>query len=251
MNLEPLGLFSLFFIIFISALAQSTVGFGYALFAAPLLLSIGLPLPHVIVLVSSCSFFQSSIGAWKLRDEVPWKITYISSLVRVAFLVIGILLLKELVTFKKEQIRMVIGVVICVIVIVQNGWKPKKTSSMHWGWGGLAFVLSGIMAGVVGMGGPALVLWCLAQDWESKKTRAFLFSAFATSIPVQIVFFNFAFGSEVLKSVGMSIAMIPLILLGSYIGIPLGNRMDKERLKFIAYTILLLLGVGSTVPAFF
>jgi len=251
MNLDAIALLQLVFIVFVSAIAQSTVGFGYALFSAPLLLLIGIPLPNIIVLIGSCSLFQSILGTWKMREFVPWKLTLTSSIIRIASLLLGVFLLKQLVLFSNQHIRCVIGLVICLIVISQFFFKAQPKAKVHWGWASLAFIGSGVMAGVVGMGGPALVLWSMSQNWDAKKIRAFLFSAFATSIPVQILIFYLSFGSEILRSAVLAMILIPVIWLGTYIGLPLGNKMDKDKLKLIAYSILLILGLSSIIPVFF
>jgi len=54
--------------------AQSAVGFGSALFAAPVLVLIGIPLPNVIAMVATCSMLQATVGAYKLRKSIPWSI---------------------------------------------------------------------------------------------------------------------------------------------------------------------------------
>lgn len=58
-------------IIFLGGMVQSVIGFGYALFATPLLLLLDIPLPDIIILVSTSSMLQSVIGVKKLNEDVP------------------------------------------------------------------------------------------------------------------------------------------------------------------------------------
>lgn len=236
-------------IICLAAVGQSAVGFGASLFATPLLIFLGLPLPNAIALVTTCALMQATMGARTLRAEVPWRLALISTGVRLLSLFAGILVLRELVQFDPDDIRMVIGLLLCLLVMVQLVWKPHPVPSLHWGWAGLAFLSSGFIAGICGMGGPPLVLWLMAHDWSPRKTRGFLFAVFATTIPIQIALLWWTFGGSILWMVGLGIALFPVVYLGTTIGLPIGNRMAKPRLRAIAYSILLLIGISSVASA--
>jgi uncharacterized membrane protein YfcA len=235
-------------IICLAGMAQSAVGFGYGLFATPLLVWIGLPLPSVITLVLTCSMIQSAMGARKLHPAVPWRLSLTTTAIRLAGVIVGLLLLKRLVALKMDHIRAVIGGILCLLVAIQFLWRPHPVKTMHWGWGGFAFIGSGLLAGLCGMGGPPLVIWSMAHDWSTEKTRGFLFAVFATSIPVQIVLLGLTFGTSILWNAALGAAFLPLIYLGAVIGLPIGNRMAKDKLRRIAYVILLLIGVMGVVP---
>lgn len=232
----------------LAAAAQSAVGFGYALFATPLLVWIGIPLPNVITLVATCSMIQAIIGARTLRATVPWRLSLTATSVRLASVVVGLVLLKKLASLNPDHVRAVIGCVLCILVASQMLWRPVVVKALHWGWGGLAFVGSGLLAGAVGMGGPPLVLWSMAHDWSTQKTRGFLFAVFATSIPFQIVLLSLTFGRSILWYAVIGIAFLPLVYLGAAMGLPVGNRMEKNRLRGIAYAILFAIGISAAGP---
>jgi len=236
-------------ILCVAGIAQSAVGFGYALFATPLLLWIGIPLPDTITLVATCSMGQAIISARKLREHVPWKLSLTATAVRVASVLIGLFLLKQLVTLDTSYIRLTIGCILCLLTIIQLVWKTKTVQALHWGWAGLAFFSSGILAGICGMGGPPLVLWAMAQDWSTKKTRGFLFAVFATAIPIQLILLTITFGTSILKDIAIGVAFIPLTFVNTAIGLPIGNRWPKKKLKRIAYATLLIIGVSAIVPS--
>jgi uncharacterized membrane protein YfcA len=144
---------------------------------------------------------------------------------------------------------MVVGCILCVVVTVQVLWRPHPVKAVHRGWTGLAYITSGLLAGVVGMGGPPLVLWSMAHDWSTQKTRGFMFATFATSIPFQIVLLGLTFGTSILSSAAAGVASLPLVWLGAAVGLPIGNRMAKGTLRHIAYAILLIIGVSAVVPS--
>lgn len=237
-------------IVSLAGMAQSTVGFGYALFSTPLLVLIGIPLPSVITLVATCSLIQSFVGALKLRASVPWRLSLSTTAIRLVSIIIGLFLLKRLAAVNTDYVRMVIGGVLSMLVIIQLVWRPRPVRKLHWSWAGLAFFSSGLLAGAFGMGGPPLVLWSMAHDWPTQKTRGFLFAVFATTIPIQIALLSFTFGTEILRNVALGIAFLPLVYLGTAIGIPLGNRLPRTRLRYISYIILLGIGISAVVPPF-
>ena len=229
--------------------AQSAVGFGSALFAAPLLVWIGIPLPNVIALVATCSTSQAVIGVRKLRDHVPWRVSFTAISVMLLGLAGGLFLLKRLANLNLDTIRLFMGCVLIFLVILQAIFKPKPVAKLHWSWGGLAFVSAGFLGGLVGMNGPPLVLWSMAHDWNTAKTRSFLFTVFAMVNPIQIALLTVTFGTSVLYFVVLGIGFFPLVFLGSRIGLPIGNRMKKQTLKRFAFALLSLIGVSAAVPA--
>ncbi len=233
------------FVICLAGVAQSAVGFGLALFATPPLVWIGIPLPSVIALVATCSMIQAIIGARELHATVPWRLSLVATAIRLVSTVLGLYLLKKLVALDADHIRTVIGGILCALVAIQLLWRPHAHRAMHWGWAGLAFTASGLLAGVSGMGGPPLVLWSMAHDWSTHRTRGFLFAVFATSIPVQILLLGLTFGPSILWNVAIGVAFLPLVYLGTAIGLPIGHRMSKARLQLIAYAILLVVGVSA------
>ena len=236
-------------VIFLAGTAHSVVGFGYSLFATPLLVMIGIPLPRAITLVATCSLFQSGLGTIALRRHVPWRTVFSAVAVRVAGMLVGILYLKKLAALNMDHMRLTVGLVLCALVLLQMLWKPRPVPKSHWGWAGLAFSSSGILAGLVGMGGPPLVLWLMAHDWTTRRIRGFLFAVFTTTLPLQLGLLTLTFDVSILRYAGLGLAFVPLVFLGSRIGLPLGDRMPRAGLRRVAYLILLVIGGSAVLQA--
>ncbi len=248
MNMELFDIIAAGVIIFLAGMLQSIVGFGYALFATPLLVWIGLPLPSVITLVATCSMLQAMVGVRSLRAVVPWRLSLTATGVRLAGLLLGLLMLTRLVVLDKDQIRAVIGVILCVLVTVQVLWRPRPVSKLHPSWAGLAFTGSGVLAGLCGMGGPPLVLWAMAHDWPTQRIRGFLFATFATSIPIQLALLALTFGMPILWYAAIGLALLPLVYAGSVVGLPVGNRFAGPVLRRVAYAVLFATGASAIIP---
>jgi uncharacterized membrane protein YfcA len=234
-------------IIMLAAVGQSAVGFGYALFATPLLLWVGLPLPAVITMIATPSLLQSALAVWSLRASVPWRLSLTATGVRLVSVVAGLMLLKRLVGLNPAHVRTAVGAILCALVGLQFAFRPVPAARLHWGWGAAAFSASGLLAGICGMGGPPLVLWAMAHNWSSEKTRGFLFATFLTAIPVQLAMLAVVFGAGVLWNALIGAAFFPLVFLGASIGLPVGNRMPKPRLRAVAYAVLLLIGLSAVL----
>lgn len=233
----------------IAGLGQSTIGFGYALFAIAPLIWIGMPLPSAIATVSTCTAIQTSLASRRLRADVPWFLVYKASAVRVVFLIIGMFMLKSMINQGRIDVKGVVGATLCLLIIIQMVWPTRPVDSMHMGWGFVAWMASGLLSGFCGMGGPPLVLWSMAHTWSSEKTRGFLFAVFALASPIQLILLSITFGTEILWSIGLGIAFSPVVYLGNRVGLPLGNRMNKTKLRRAAMGVLFLIGVVAAMTS--
>ena len=99
------------------------------------------------------------------------------------------------------------------------------------------------------MGGPPLVLWVMAHDWANRKTRAFLYGSFGASMPLQIAVFGVALGWPAVRGAVAGAAFSPAVVLGSLVGLAIGNRFSKPLLRRLAYGLLVVIALNSIVPA--
>jgi len=240
--------FGLALIVCLASMIQSLVGFAYALFATPLLLWIGMPLPNAIVIVATCSFIQASFGVKHLSASIPWKLSWMATFVRSVTLMIGLLILLKVSGSDPLEIKFMIGTVLCILVFVQMVFKIHSKEKVHWGWAALSFSASGTLAGICGMGGPPLILWAMAHDWSTEKVRGFLFSVFMVSIPIHLLMMVMTFGDEILWSIGLAFLLTPIVFLGAKIGLPLGNKLPKLVMRRLVNILLLLIGLSSMIP---
>lgn len=251
MDMEPLLLAGIAGIIFLGGIIQGAIGFAYALFVTPILVWMGVSLPDTIVIVATCSFVQSGMATLRLRRELPWRPVAWAVAVRLPAMVAGVLLLRELTLFPIDTVKLVLGCLICLLVTLQIACKVTPVDRLHPGWGAVAFLSSGFLTGVSGMGGPPLVMWVMAHDWSSVKTRVFLFAIMTASFPLQLGLLYGGFGAGILKGLLLGLLLTPAVFLGSRIGIPLGNSLPKPLLRNVAYLVLIAIGIGAIVQPLF
>ena len=102
--------------------------------------------------------------------------------------------------------------------------------------------------GTCGMGGPPLVLWSMSHNWSNQRTRAFLYSVFGPTIPLQLALLYVIFGSDVGLGLLVGAMLLPAVFLGAFIGLHIGNRLSKPLLKTVAYIMLIAIALNSILP---
>jgi len=138
----------------VSAFIQGAAGFGYAMVMMPVLLWLDFSLADAIILSAVTSVVQVSLGCFQLRKYLRWGIALKALVVRTAGIPIGLWILGRLELLSSSQIKQIIGLILLVVILLQLSLKIKPRDHLHPIWGVLAFVGSGIMQGVSGIGGP-------------------------------------------------------------------------------------------------
>jgi uncharacterized membrane protein YfcA len=220
---------------------QSAAGFGYALLSVTLLLLLGLAPYEAIPMVTAATTIQGLTGLWYHRRDVPWRLVGVSALLVLVTIPLGVFLLGQLTMFDKGQVRQVFGVVALMVVAVYVFWQPRPREQLHPAWTAAAMLSGGLLAGLCGMAGPPVVLWAMSHRWPSQRIRATLWAIFLTMTPLGIFFLYQRFGSIVLESALVALAMTPAVLLGAIPGMWIGNRIPQPWLRRIAVALLVAL----------
>lgn len=154
-------------------------------------------------------------------------------------------MLGVLVELGTARVKQVVGVILLLALGMQWLLKIKPRQHIGVGWTLIAGAASGLTAGLVGMGGPPVVLWVMAHDWPAKKSRAFLWATFMMLIPFNLVLLVIKFGSGMWGSCLIGLCLSPLVVLGSELGQRVGELMNRHRLRSAALLLLLVLALVS------
>lgn len=245
--MHPLDLATLALILGLAATLQSAVGFGMAIAAIPLLVLAGHPLPHAVALVLGAALVQTSLGSWATREHIRWRAAFAFAGMQWVALLGGVACMSLLVESEPAHVRRAVGVVVVAAVTAQRLFRPAPRARLAAAWTGLAATCSGFFAGLVGMGGPPLVLFALAHDWSPDRIRAFLWSQFLLAQPVLATLLVLRFGGEVLGWLALGAAMAPVIWLGSRVGRGATRLWDRGRMELAATVVLYAIGASSFV----
>jgi hypothetical protein len=246
--LEQYTLVSL--ILFASSVLQGAVGFASGLFGIPLLMLTGIALPHAVAISLVASAIQNCLAAWQLRSEIDVRATWRPILIRLAAMPAGVLALYAVGQSSKELASQVVGVVVLGIVAAQYAWRVPPQPRLHPAWEWLAFAVGGFLLGLCGMGGPAMAFWVLAHDWPMNRARAFLYFIFVTGIPFQAFFLWLGYGTPILLSMLLGLAVIPAVLVGLYLGLAIGRVLPDRLLRELSLATLGLIGISAIVTPY-
>jgi hypothetical protein len=158
-------------IVFAATLIRSTVGFGEALVAVPLL---ALLLPVTIaaplaVLISTALAAVIVIQDWRDVQRRSAATLIVAALPGIPF---GLLLLAKV---NELAVKLLLGILIVGFSLYSL--KTKNTLHLHkddWRWLLGCGFLSGVLGGAYGMNGPPLVIYGALRRWSPQHFRATL-----------------------------------------------------------------------------
>lgn len=228
-----------------ATMLQAAVGFGFNLLAIPILLRCGLELPEAIVVSIVAQMWQQGAGYWHTHQAVVWRPLVPVIVAMAVCLVAGVMLQGTLAGWDKTSIRRLVGGLILAGLLAQWYWKPKPRAHLPAGWGVLAGACGGLLGGLAGVPGPPLVMWVMAHDWSNQRTRGSIWAMFLFLTPLLFVILWISKGNEMLVVLLPSVALIPVVQLSAMAGMRMGNAMSKQRLRRIAFALLLIIAVAA------
>lgn len=233
-----------------ASIIQAIAGFAFNLIAVPLLMWSGLSLPESIAVTAIPIFVQLSVSSYKLRDSVIWSDLWQPILIRFLTLPVGVLLLYTLSHLDAATVKQVVGAILLMIVLIQTRVHFEPRESLPRMWDLVAFSLSGILFGMVGMGGPPVVVWLMAHRWSARRSRAFVTLLFWVAAPAQIALLWWKLGDQVVEAFGWGLTATPLVIIATLIGVRIGDRFDREKLRRVILGLLLLTAVVSILSPY-
>lgn len=226
---------------------QGAVGFGAGLFAIPLMVWVGVSLPEAITITMGGIVVQTGWNLYRYRGHVEVREVLPIFALRLVMMPVGVGLLGLLVTTGPARVKQAVGLMLLGVLGMQWLLKVQPRERVGWGWTVLAGGSSGLTAGLVGMGGPPVVLWVMAHDWSSKKSRSFLWLTYLVLIPFNLAVLVYRFGDVIWGALLIGLCLAPLVVAGSEAGMRLGGLMSRDRLRTAAFVLLLLLAMGSVL----
>lgn len=223
-------------IILIASMVQGATSFGFSLLALPmlgLLYDLKIVVPTLVFL----SLFLNLIIFFKLKIKPNFKEIILLGIFAIIFIPVGV---QMLVYVEERILKLFVSVLLIMISIimlsgVQLNIKNKSLSYIITG------ILSGILNGAVSLSGPPIVV-LLANDNKNKNefrsTLTFLF-IILNIVTIALYFIRGIFDQPEFTKLFF---LLPIMIIGSYLGIYLGNKIDENKFKKIV--LVLLLGMG-------
>jgi uncharacterized protein len=240
---DLIALIPLAIVLCLGIFAQAASGFAAGLLIVSTLVWFGYPIPEAQASLIVATIPQNLWGVWKFRDAICADQIVWPAIGRLVSLPIGIATLYALETLPMETIKQVVAGIMLAITVSICALKPRPHERLHWGWSWLAFPVSGFLQGLVGMGGPMMVLWVQAHDWDTKRTRGFLFAMYLISVIPAWLMLYIAFGNRIIEPSVIAVGLTPLLLVATSLGLRAGTWLGRIRLKRVTLATLILIGV--------
>jgi uncharacterized membrane protein YfcA len=217
------------------------------LFAIPLLVWWGRALPEAVAILIGAGGLQTTFGTYLVRKHVRWaRLIPIAGCMAIA-LPIGQLLMGMIVGEGQAFVKQAVGGVLLCVLIARALVQPVPREEVAAGWGLLAGGLSGLLAGLVGMGGPPVVLYALAHRWDKDRYRAFLWPLFMLTNPLLIAAMALQFGAHLWLDYAWGMALVPCVWLGNRMGLALSAQWEMKQLQRGASVLLYAMALSSLI----
>jgi hypothetical protein len=224
-------------IILLAAIVQGATSFGFSLLALPLL-GLLFELKVVVPTLVLFSLVLNSIILVKLKMKPHLKEIGLLALFAVVCIPIGVQLLIVVSesTLKLSVSILLIAISTIMISGVKLNIKNKKIAYIVTG------ILSGILNGAVSLSGPPVVVLLANDDKNKNEFRSNLTFLFVILNIVTIALYLKRGLFENPELVNM-IYLLPVMVIGTFLGIHLGNKIDDAKFKKLVLVLLLIMGI--------
>ena len=224
-------------VIFIAALVRSSLGFGDAVIAMPLIaVSAGLKTAAPLV-----AFMGPAISVLILARH--WQKADLRSAFKlVAASIVGIPLGIYLLTRLPEApLRMALGVIILLYGLFGLLKPALRIENEKAGFPYLVGFIAGVLGGAYNINGPPAVIYGMLKGWPPERFRATLQGYFLPT-GLLILLGHGAAGlwtGQVLRLFAYS---FPALFLGVWLGGKMNRRVPEKQFRMIVYASLVLMG---------
>jgi uncharacterized membrane protein YfcA len=223
-------------VLFFGAITHSSVGFGGALLAMPLLaFLIDIPTATPLVALSMLTTVGILLyGSWRqVALGSTWRLLGATAV----GIPVGLLLLRAA---PSGVVRIVLGAVL-VAYGVYNLARPRlpTVSAKPWAYA-LGFV-AGILAGAYNTNGPPVVLYGALQRWPRERFRATLQGYFLPATVLTCAG-HAAGGLWTGRVWHLYLLSLPLVLLGIFLGTRVNGAIPEERFSGFLHSALIVMG---------
>ena len=222
---------------FIGSTVLSTVGFGIGMTSIPLLLFVLEP-QTVIIVLNAVSLPLFALIVYQNRAELPKRRVLPWAIAGMVGVPVGVIVLRD-VDARLLKIAITVVIIALTILVASNVRTPIPKGVIS----GLvvAFVVS-VMLNALGIGGPLIALYALAQGWHRNTVRGALSLYFLCVEAAGVVGYGFAGLLTTERLWLIAIVTLPVVL-GFWLGTQLVRRMNETMFQRAAVAVILVTSV--------
>jgi uncharacterized membrane protein YfcA len=230
-------------VLFCATLIRSTLGFGEALIAVPLLAFV-LPVEVAAPVAVLVSITVAAIVVALDWRHVQVRIAGWLVLSTLFGIPLGLLLLRRV---SEPLVKGTLGVIVAAFAasaLVNRGSYELKNDRLSWVFG----LSAGVLGGAYGMNGPPLVVYGTLRRWSPEQFRATLQGYF---LPASVLG-GIGYWAAGLWTSSVSryyLQSLPAVLLAIAVGRFTSQRLDAQRFLVYVNAGLLAIGAGLLLQA--
>ncbi|WP_416176164.1 sulfite exporter TauE/SafE family protein [Clostridium sp.] len=229
-------------IIFFASCVQGAVGFAYALIAVPLL-SFILPMKIIVPIIVISSFINNIIVAYSTRDFIDIGRIWLMILFGVLGIPLGVY---ALTTINPELLKLIVGILILInsILMIKGHTVKFKRVKLAYRVG----FISGVLNGSVSISGPPIALFLNNEGYGKDEFRASfaLYGIIANTLTIITFGFDGLLSKDMFSVLAINI--VPL-LLGSFLGLFISNKISNEYFKKIVLFLLVIISIVTIIDS--
>ncbi len=213
-------------------------GFAFGLVAASIWLYILNPL-QTATLIIAFGLIVQGYSVWKLRQALDWGRLWPFLIGAAIGVPVGVTILTWA---NPAHVRTGIGVFL-VLYSLYALFRPAVSPITAGGAvadAGVGF-LNGILAGITGLAGILVTIWCGLRGWTKDQQRA-IFQPTAVGIFVMTAAWLGGKGVVSADTIRLFLFGLPALLLGTWVGMQLYGRVHEGAFRKIVLVLLLLSG---------
>jgi uncharacterized membrane protein YfcA len=239
------GIFLAFFLVaaFAGGFASGLAGFAMGFVVSGIWLHILTPV-QTTALIVGYGLLTQGYGVWKLRHALAWK--------NIAPFIIGgmfgVPIGTALLTYS-DPAYLCAGAGLLLVVygvygLAQPTLKPVPSNTPIDA--GIGFV-NGILAGLTGLPGFIITIWCQLRGWKKDFQRAVFQPVLLAAIVANVISLSVAraITPDILR---LYLIGLPAMVAGLWLGFKLYGRLDDAAFRKIILVLLLIAGLGLIVP---
>ncbi|MFZ0093322.1 MAG: sulfite exporter TauE/SafE family protein [Pseudolabrys sp.] len=228
---------------FLGGLTSGLAGFAMGLVVSGIYLHILTPI-QTATLIVGYGFVTQGYGVWALRHAVRWRGAAPFIIGGLMGVPAGTMLLTYI-----DPAYMRIGVGILLVVYSIYSLARPAIKLAHEGVAaevGVGF-LNGLLAGLTGLVGIVVVIWCQLRNWPKDVQRAIFQPVLLATILTSTVSLSAA-GAVTAETMKLYLLGLPCMLAGTWVGLKSYGKLNDAAFRKIILLLLLVSGLSLIVP---
>jgi uncharacterized membrane protein YfcA len=236
----PLDLTVFLIATYLGALVAGLSGFAFGLVVGSIWLYVLTPL-QTATLIIAFGLIVQGYSVWKLRHALEWQMLWPFVIGAAIGVPIGVAILGWA---NPAHVKIGFGIFL-ILYGLYALFRPNMNPVIGGGAAADAGVgfLNGVLAGITGLAGILVTIWCGLRGWPKDKQRA-VFQPVAVAIFVMSAAWLGAKGAITADAVQLFLFGLPVLLAGTWLGMKLYGRLDEGTFRKMVLVLLMASGAA-------